>query len=76
MKTGVTKVHMEQLMIYAALFCLEYNINPNSIDIELRIYQNNDIQTLIPESEEIMGIMDTIVEFDNHIDKLRDEEGV
>ena len=25
LKTGVTPVHMEQLLIYAALFCLEYN---------------------------------------------------
>ena len=76
LKTGVTKVHMEQLMVYAALFCLEYNVKPTDIDIELRIYQNNEIQTCIPEAEDIIDIMDIIVTFDNHIDKLREEEGV
>lgn len=43
LKTGVTPAHMEQLMIYAALFCLEYHQDPKQLDIELRIYQNNDI---------------------------------
>ena len=28
LKTGVTKAHMEQLEIYAALFCLEYKMKP------------------------------------------------
>lgn len=43
LKTGTTPAHMEQLMIYAALFCLEYRQNPHDLGIELRIYQNNDI---------------------------------
>lgn len=42
LKTGVTPVHMEQLRIYAALFCLEYHVDPAEIDIFLRIYQNDD----------------------------------
>ena len=41
LKTGVTRAHMEQLEIYAALFCLEYNKKPSDIDMELSIYQNN-----------------------------------
>ena len=43
LKTGVTPVHMEQLEVYAALFCLEYKIKPADIDMELRIYQNDEI---------------------------------
>ena len=43
LKTGVTKVHIEQLEIYAALFCLEYRVKPNEIQIELRIYQNDGV---------------------------------
>jgi hypothetical protein len=43
LKTGVSKASFLQLMIYAALFCLEYNILPGQIDIELRIYQNDEI---------------------------------
>ena len=37
LKTGRGPVHLEQLMVYAALFCLEYKMKPESIDIELRI---------------------------------------
>ena len=42
LKTGVRPVHIEQLEIYAALFCLEYKIKPTNIKIELRIYQNDE----------------------------------
>ena len=66
LKTGQTKVHMEQLMIYAALFCLEYKIRPGDIEIELRIYQNDQIVYHNPTAEEIAPIMDTIV----HLDKI------
>ena len=45
LKTGKIPAHFEQLEIYAALFCLEYDQKPAEIDMELRIYQNNDIFT-------------------------------
>ena len=41
LKTGAIPAHMEQLEIYAALFCLEYKVTPGEIDMELRIYQND-----------------------------------
>ncbi len=34
-KSGVIPAHMEQLQIYAALFCLEYKVKPADINIEL-----------------------------------------
>lgn len=74
LKTGVTRVHMEQLMIYAALFCLEYNIKPSDIDMELRIYQNDDVQVYNPEGDEIVPIMDKIVTFDKVISRIKEEE--
>jgi hypothetical protein len=43
LKTGVSKVHMDQLYAYAAIFCLEYEIKPFRVDGELRIYQGSDI---------------------------------
>lgn len=62
LKTGTTPVKIEQLMIYAALFCLEYKIKPGEIDIELRIYQkNNDMQVCNPTAEDILPIMDRII---------------
>lgn len=74
LKTGSTKVHIEQLMIYAALFCLEYNIKPSTIGMELRIYQNDEIQIYEPEAEEIIDIIDKIIAFDNYIEKMKEEE--
>ena len=52
-KSGVTPARMEQLEIYAALFCLEYKKKPSDIDIELRIYQSNEILYHEPTSEDI-----------------------
>lgn len=73
LKTGKTQASFHQLEIYAALFCLEYNVNPEDIDICLRIYQNDEIYETSPEDETIFSIMDTIVDFDKVIDSLRKE---
>lgn len=73
LKTGVTRAHMEQLEIYAALFCLEYNKKPSDIDMELRIYQNNEIIVHNPTVEDILPIMDKIITFDKIIDKMKIE---
>jgi RecB family exonuclease len=64
LKTGETPASMDQLKIYAALFCLEYGIKPKSIDIVLRIYQYDDYEELIPEPEDIQAVMDKIIHFD------------
>ena len=72
LKTGKGPVHLEQLMVYAALFCLEYKIKPETIDIELRIYQNDDILIHNPSYEEIREIMDLIVRFDKLLQQEED----
>ena len=66
LKTGITPVHIEQLEIYAALFCLEYKVKPGEIYIELRIYQNDEVLIHNPTAEDILPIMDKIV----HLNKL------
>lgn len=66
LKTGEERASMEQLMVYAALFCLEYKIRPSDILIELRLYQSNNVQAHNPTADEIVPIMDRIV----HIDKI------
>lgn len=72
LKTGSNPVKMEQLEIYAALFCLEYKIKPGEIKMELRIYQNDEVLIHNPTAEDILPIMDKIV----HIDKIiRNTEG-
>lgn len=75
LKTGATPTHMEQLMIYTALFCLEYKMKPGNIGIELRIYQNDEILYHQPTAEDIAPIIDKIITFDKIISKLKIEEG-
>ena len=74
LKTGEIDAHMEQLMIYAALFCLEYKYRPSEIQMELRIYQNDDILVCNPTAEDIVPIMDKIITFDKVINKIKREE--
>lgn len=74
LKTGATPAHMEQLMIYAALFCLEYKVKPSEIDIELRIYQSDEILIMNPTAEDIVPIMDKIITADKIIDRIKQEE--
>lgn len=70
LKTGVTPAKMEQLMIYTALFCLEYGIRPSEIDCELRIYQNDAVMVYNPAVDEIVPIMDKIVQYDKILNKI------
>ena len=88
LKTGVNPASMEQLMVYAALFCLEYKIKPATIDIELRIYQNDEIERIgttddpkIPEwrsdpnlIDDIAHIMDRVVHLNKTLEKIENEE--
>lgn len=74
LKTGVTPASFHQLEIYAALFCLEYDVNPNDIKIELRIYQMDEVHVYEPKPEDILYIMSKIVNFDKQIDQIRMEE--
>jgi len=69
LKTGINPAHFEQLMIYSAMFCLEYGYVPKDINIELRLYQNDDVLILEPDPEDITTIMKTIVSFDKLINK-------
>lgn len=74
LKTGETPAHMEQLEIYAALFCLEYNKKPGDISMELRIYQGNEVIIHTPEVDEILPVMDKIITFDKILNNIRSEE--
>ena len=74
LKTGITPAHMEQLEIYAALFCLEYHMQPTDIGMELRIYQDNNVLVHSPLGDDIKRIMQKIIVFDGKIEKLRVEE--
>ena len=71
LKTGFTPAKMDQLMVYAAYFCLEYRKKPSELKTELRIYQNNDIIFYEPEADEILPIMDKIIAFNRIIEERK-----
>ena len=70
LKTGFTPAHMEQLIIYAALFCLEYKYNPTKLRVELRIYQNDEVVVYEPSPEEILEVIEIIKEFNALIESM------
>lgn len=72
-KSGTNEVGEKQLLIYAALFCLEYKIRPFIIKVELRIYQNNEVRLYLPQPDEVFAVMDKIVTFDKRIKAIREE---
>ena len=72
-KTGVTPAHIEQLMIYAALFCLASTVKPNDIEMELRIYQNDEVVIHHPDPEDILRIMGKIISLDKLLKKVDEE---
>lgn len=72
-KSGMVEASMDQLRIYAAIFCLEYDLVPFQIEIELRIYQNDAIVIEKVDPSDVMLIMDKIIVFDRRIKFLRSE---
>lgn len=78
LKTGeVGKIedHIEQLEVYAALFCLEYKVRPGDIEMELRVYKNDQVLVHNPTAEDIAPIMDKIIHLDKVLAKVEYEEG-
>jgi hypothetical protein len=71
LKTGSIPSSIHQLEIYSALFCLEYSVKPTSIDIELRLYQSDEVIVHKPSAEDIIYIMDKIIVFDKKIEKMK-----
>lgn len=71
LKTGVVATSFQQLAVYAAIFCLEYGIDPFSIEIELRIYQRDEVRIETPTAESIAEIMETIIRFDMQIENMK-----
>lgn len=75
LKTGVTRTSEYQLEVYAAIFCLEYRIDPYDVRaIELRIYQLDECREYLADPDRIAFIMNKIVAFDVQINELRMEE--
>jgi hypothetical protein len=75
LKTGKTPANMDQLVSYAALFCLEYEYpKPWELDIELRIYQSNKIKLHVPDGDEVFRAMDRILTGTRLLEQIRAEQ--
>lgn len=78
LKTGVNPASLKQLEIYAALFCLEHGprlgFTPNDIEMELRIYQNDDKLIGHPTANDIIPIIDYIVMACDILEEMRRTE--
>ena len=54
--------------------CPKYEKLPGEINVETRIYQNDDILVDTPQPDDIAHIMDKIVWFDKLIEEIKTEE--
>lgn len=73
LKTGVHPGHFNQLYIYAALFCLEYNIGPYDIEMIFRIYQGDaPYVEAIGDPKFVRQIMDKFIEFSPIIKEMKE----
>lgn len=73
LKTGVIPGHFEQLMIYAAFYCIEYGERPVDLDFVFRLYQNDQALELIGDPLMITSIMSKINQFGKILGEVREE---
>lgn len=59
LKTGSTPAKFDQLEVYAAFYCLDYDIRPSDISFEFRIYQGGEILVEKPDADVIVPIMES-----------------
>lgn len=75
LKTGKTPTKFDQLEIYAALFCLEYEFpKPWELDIQLRIYQGNGVKFEQADPDRIFRAMDRILTGTRILETIRAEQ--
>ena len=77
LKTGVTPTSEKQLLVYAALFFLEYGkalgITAFDVETQLRIYQNDEVRLYLADPVDVTYIIDKIITFDRRLKVLREE---
>ena len=77
LKTGKTNASILQLKIYASLFLLCYPEIPLRMvkEIELRLYQNDEVLIDTPSIDEILPIMDKIKRYSKLLENFEEEYG-
>lgn len=75
LKTGKIPGNPDQLLVYVALFCLEYGVKPYDIEeYDLRIYQNDEIKYYEVDPEEVVRAMSRITDLVALLLKRKSEE--
>lgn len=71
LKTGTAGTSMNQLLIYASLFVLDYGVSTRELKgVELRIYQNSEVTEFFPSPKEVFAVVSVIVRSDKIINKI------
>ena len=71
--SGKIENHIEQLEVYAALFCLAYRVKPGEIKMELRVYKSDEVLVHTPTAEDILPIMDKIISLNKILEQIDKE---
>lgn len=74
LKTGVSRTSPKQLEVYAAIFCMEYGVDPYDLEYDLRIFQHGEARCYTADPEYIDYIINQIIVFDEEINRIREEE--
>lgn len=73
LKNGETKASEKQLWVYIAIFCLEYEVDINEIEVDARIYQHDQIKHFEIDPVVILDVMDRIRHGDEIVNEARME---
>lgn len=76
LKTGITRTSFRQLEVYAAIFCLEYDMNPLDLTYTFRIYQHDDAVVCEGDPADIDHLARVIVESSRLLDIEAEKEGL
>lgn len=57
LKTGSTKSSEKQLWVYIAIFCYEYEVDINEIEVDARIYQNDMVYEFEIDPVDILNVI-------------------
>lgn len=71
LKTGVHPGSFDQLLVYCALFCYEYDINPYDIEMITRIYQSENVLEEVASPSDVVEIIETIKVFTKEIAEMK-----
>lgn len=73
LKNGTTKASEKQLWVYIAIFCHEYEIDINEIEVDARIYQNDLVHEFEIDPVIIMDLIALMKRNDDIINDARME---